>query len=207
MTSTNQIILSQLTPPASRSSVLFRERVNRLLEGSLEHRLTLLVAETGFGKTTSLLAFLERAEVPQVFWFSVRGAERDPRLFLSYLFSAFSQRGLNLGQEALRLLANTETDETDALVALVNTLSQHLPGPSLLVLDDFQSVRESRSVVALVDWFVDHRTDLLTTGAKWITHLGDPVVVAIEDLDPMSNGQGVFQAGEADGHRRQVEAR
>ena len=156
MTSTNQIILSQLTPPASRSSVLFRERVNRLLEGSLEHRLTLLVAETGFGKTTSLLAFLERAEVPQVFWFSVRGAERDPRLFLSYLFSAFSQRGLNLGQEALRLLANTETDETDALVALVNTLSQHLPGPSLLVLDDFQSVRESRSVVALVDWFVDH---------------------------------------------------
>jgi undecaprenyl-diphosphatase len=31
---------------------------------------------------------------------------------------------------------------------------------------------------SILDWFVDHRTDLLTTGAKWITHLGDPVVVA-----------------------------
>lgn len=30
---------------------------------------------------------------------------------------------------------------------------------------------------SILKWFIDHRTDLLTTAARWITHLGDPVVV------------------------------
>jgi|AMWB02.1.fsa_nt_gi LuxR family maltose regulon positive regulatory protein len=156
----SQIILSQLTPPAQRTGVLERERVRALLAGSLAHSLTLLIAGTGYGKTTSLLSFIHALDVP-VFWFSVRGAQRDPRLFLSYLVSAFNQHGHTLGQDALRLLNDAEVDETEALVALVNSLTGQLEGPAVLVLDDFQAVQGSAEVVRLTGWLVDHLPEQL----------------------------------------------
>ncbi len=92
MTNRSQIILSQLTPPAQRANVLARERVNHILELSLNHALTILTAGTGYGKTTSILTFIQQRKEP-VFWFSTSRNERDPRLFLSSLYTAFNQIG------------------------------------------------------------------------------------------------------------------
>ena len=60
----NQIILSQLTPPAQKSSILDRPRVLNLLKQSLDYPLTTLVTETGYGKTTSALSLIKSSELP-----------------------------------------------------------------------------------------------------------------------------------------------
>ena len=88
----NLIILSQLNPPAQRSRVLLRERVNTRLEGALHYPLTILEAGTGYGKSTAILSFLRDREMP-IYWFTISGTDRDPRLFLAKLFSAFNQHG------------------------------------------------------------------------------------------------------------------
>ncbi len=155
MTSRFQIILSQLTPPAQRTNVLDRERVTGLLKQSLNYPLTVLVAGTGYGKSTSILSFIETLDIP-VFWYSVSATDRDPQVFLANLFTAFNQHGSKLGQEALRMHEGSETEPLDSLVTLVNTLSTQLTGPALFVLDDFHTVTQSSEVMTLMNWLIEH---------------------------------------------------
>jgi len=156
MASRFQIILSQLTPPAQRTNVLDRERVTGLLKESLNYPLTVLVAGTGYGKSTSILSFIEKLDIP-VFWYSVSATDRDPHVFLANLFSALNQRGTKLGQEALRMHEVSDVELLDSLVALVNTLSTQLRGPILLVLDDFHAVTQSPEVMRLMNWLIEHQ--------------------------------------------------
>jgi len=155
MSNRSLIILSRLAPPAQRSNVLPRERVTALLRGSLEYPATILQAGTGYGKSTSLLTFIEKLDIP-VFWFSVSADDRDPTLFLMNLYTAFNQHGYTIGSEALRILNTPDSEPTDGLIALVNAIANHIPERCLLVLDDVQYVDQSPVILNLLNWFIDH---------------------------------------------------
>jgi len=156
VTSRFQIILSQLTPPAQRTNVLQRERVTSLLKQALNYPLTVLVAGTGYGKSTSILSFVEQLEIP-VFWYTVSATDRDPQLFLANLFTAFNQHGFKLGQEALRTHEASDLELLDSLVVFANTLSTQLSGPIVFVLDDFHAVTQSGEVMRLMNWLIEHQ--------------------------------------------------
>lgn len=154
MTNLNRIILSQLSPPAQRSNILRRERVVDALKEALGYPLSILVAGTGYGKTTSLLSLIDGLSMP-VFWYSVSSAERDPAIFLNTLFSVFNQHGHKGGQAARRALTN-DTPFNEALITLVNSLSEELQEESLLILDDFQCMANSDEILLLMDWLLNH---------------------------------------------------
>lgn len=155
MTNRNQIILSKLTPPAQRSAILTRPRVQNLLNQSLAYPLTVVVGETGYGKTTSALTLTQSLDIP-VFWYTVSPNERDPRLFLTYLCSAFNQGGNKFGQPALRVLEDSQASFQECLINLLNSLCSGLTQPALLMLDDFQSMIDSDEILKMMDWFIDN---------------------------------------------------
>ena len=155
MSNRSLIILSRLAPPAQRSNILPRERVTALLRGSLEYPVTILQAGTGYGKSTSLLTFIEKLDFP-IFWFSVSADDRDPTLFLMNLYTAFNQHGFDLGSEALRILNTPDSEPRDGLIALVNAIAKRIPEQCLLVLDDVQYVDNSQVILDMLNWFIDH---------------------------------------------------
>ena len=155
MTHQNQIILSQLTPPAQKSTILERPRVIQLLQQCLDYPLTTLVTETGYGKTTSALGLIKSLKLP-FFWFTVSRNERDPRLFLTYLCSAFNQQGYKIGLPALRVLENSDVDLQECLIMLENSITSSLDEEALFVVDDFQSLNESDEILRTMNWFIDH---------------------------------------------------
>lgn len=150
----SQVILSQVNPPAQRSHVLVRQRVNALLMNSLAYPLTLLHAGTGFGKTTAVLSFIQQNPI-QVFWYTVTPSEKDISRFLTYLASAFTQDGMRIGGEALRMLESGAAFQ-DVLVALLNGMARDIKGEALLVLDDFHHIREITGILEQVDWMIEH---------------------------------------------------
>jgi len=156
MTHRNQIILSQLTPPAQKSSILDRPRILHLLKQSLDFPLTTLVTETGYGKTTSALSLIKSIKMPY-FWYTVSRNELDPRLFLTYLCSVFNQQGYKIGLPALRVLENSQVDLQECLITLTNSISSLLNEEALCVLDDFQSLNESDEILRMMDWFIEHQ--------------------------------------------------
>ena len=151
----NLIILSQLNPPAQRSRVLLRERVNERLEGALHFPLTILEAGTGYGKSTAILSFLRDREMP-IYWFTISGTDRDPRLFLAKLFSAFNQHGQTIGEEALRILDMPDATQQEAMISFLNALAVDLESESLFILDDFHRVYDVEEVMGVIDWMIEN---------------------------------------------------
>lgn len=155
MTNRNQIILSKLTPPAQRSSILDRPRVQKLLRNSLSYPLTVVTCETGYGKTTSALTLTQNLDIP-VYWYTVSRNERDPHLFLTYLCTVFNQGKQKLGQPALTVMEDSQADFQECLTALLNSISTNLMMDALLVLDDFQGINDSDEILTMMDWFINH---------------------------------------------------
>lgn len=151
----NLIILSQLNPPAQRSRVLLRERVNARLESGLHYPLTILEAGTGYGKSTAILSLLRGREMP-TYWFTISGTDRDPRLFLAKLFSAFNQHGQTTGEEALRILDMPDATQQEALIAFLNALAVDLESESLFIMDDFHRVCDVEEVMGVIDWMIEN---------------------------------------------------
>lgn len=151
----NLIILSQLNPPAQRSRVLFRQRVDQRLERSLHHPVTFLEAGTGYGKSTAILSFLHIHDLP-VYWFTISGTDRDPQLFLAKLFTAFNQDGKAIGDEALRILDMPDTTHKEALIAFINAISTNIKEETLFILDDFHRVSDTPEVMEYVNWMIEN---------------------------------------------------
>lgn len=151
----NLIILSQLNTPAQRSRVLIRERVNRIISRSLNHPVTLMEAGTGYGKSTAILSFLNQSSQP-VYWFTISGSDRDPKLFLAKLFSAFNQQGEAIGDEALRLLDMPDSTPQEALIAFINTLAKSTRSDTLFILDDFHRIQDVEEIMDYVDWMIEN---------------------------------------------------
>ena len=151
----NLIILSQLNPPAQRSRILTRQRVMNQLKRSVNYLLTILEAGTGYGKSTSIVSFINSLEKP-VYWFTVSGSDRDPKLFLANLFTAFNQNEVPLGEEALRTLDLPESTPNEALITFVNSLSIKIDDDTFFILDDFHRVSDIPEVMGFVDWIIEH---------------------------------------------------
>ncbi len=151
----NLIILSQLNPPAQRSRILVRERLNRRLGGVLHNPLTILEAGTGYGKSTTILSFLRQKDLP-IYWFTISGTDRDPKLFLAKLFTAFNQREQPIGDEALRILDMPDATPQEAMIAFLNALAVQIDAETLFILDDFHRVDDVPEVMGYIDWMIEN---------------------------------------------------
>jgi LuxR family transcriptional regulator, maltose regulon positive regulatory protein len=151
----NLIILSQLNPPAQRSRVLSRSRVNQKLRQSINYPLTILDAGTGYGKSTSILSFVNSQGDP-IYWFTISGTERDPKLFLAKLFTAFNQHKHPIGDEPLKILDIPDAKYDEALIAFINAVMIHITQDAFLILDDFHLVCDVPDVIRYMDWIIEH---------------------------------------------------
>ena len=141
-----------LIPPRARTLV-HRQRLLAGVDAGLHHKLTLLSAPAGFGKTT-LLAEWASAH-PGVAWITLDAADNDPTRFWSYVIIALQRAGHRVGIDAMALLRSPQPPPTEAtLGSLLNDLAA-LDTQVLLALDDFQAIH-SPAIHSGVSFFVEH---------------------------------------------------
>ncbi|MFZ6020650.1 MAG: BTAD domain-containing putative transcriptional regulator [Chloroflexota bacterium] len=150
------VIQSQLIPPLPRKAILPRPRVRSLLQRALQRPLTLLLAGTGYGKSTALLDL--REEGRRLFWYTVNEPDRDPLLFLIHLISAFASQNEAYGRDALRYLEeHNGRVAPSALTPLLNALTLHLLEEGVLVMDDYHWVHDVPEIAGLVRHLIQYR--------------------------------------------------
>lgn len=136
-----------------------RPHLTGWLESQLDKRLILLSAPAGYGKTTLLADFLSGSLLPAA-WIQLDAADSDPSVFLAYLIEALERMkkvGRSaIGQTTRSLLENAHSDVSpqQILIVLINELSESLPEPWLLVLEDYHYVA-SPVVHQLVDLLLE----------------------------------------------------
>ncbi len=144
------MLKTKLTPPLLQPRTLERPRIQARLLDALAHRVTLVHAGTGYGKTTAL-ANLARVH-PSFSWYAAGEGDADAQQFLEHLIASFFQ-GNALSDEPLALLQ--ENTPRAALDALLNRLSETIHAPALCVIDDYH-LAASAEVNALTDYFLKY---------------------------------------------------
>jgi LuxR family maltose regulon positive regulatory protein len=138
---TTPLLTTKLYIPPLRPNLVPRPRlVERLNAGlCLGHRLTLIAAPAGFGKTTLLSEWVAGLDRP-VAWLSLDKSDSDPARFFTYLIAALRQLDKDVGQAAQSLLGSPQMPSPESLAAtLVNDIAAS-PTHFVLVLDDYQLI-------------------------------------------------------------------
>ena len=142
------LLATKLYIPPLRPNLVPRPRlIERLDEVQrLGHRLALVSAPAGFGKTTLLSEWAHavgaHGDVPlRVGWISLDADDNDPARFLTYLLAALGQIDPSIGETARLMVQAPQPPPPQALLTgLINDLAA-LPVPCILVLDDYHLIQ------------------------------------------------------------------
>ncbi len=148
------VLRTRIMPPRLGTRMVERPRLTRLLDESLNCRLTLVQAGAGFGKTTALAALA--GSPPPLIWYQLMDEDRDPLVFLLHLCHAARLALPNLSDLPISLLeswdgTSSPLPATQILDEWLNSLTAVLRGPVRLVLDDVHLIAPAPEIVHLID--------------------------------------------------------
>jgi LuxR family transcriptional regulator, maltose regulon positive regulatory protein len=156
------VLATKLLVPARRPQLVARPRLTQRLDAAVVpgHKLTLISAPAGFGKTTLVSDWIGQCRHRQpstpIAWLSLDDRDNDPSRFLTYLVAALHGIDEHVGAEALQVLNDAPTVPVETiLTALINDLTRASERTRLvLVLDDYHLI-EARPVHEAVTFLLD----------------------------------------------------
>src|ERR671911_908170 len=152
------VLRPKLRAPLPRPEQLVRRRLLEKLRNTLDFKVTIVSAPTGYGKTTLLAHWrqVEEAELPFA-WVSLDEQDNDSIRLWRHIVEALRQvvPEVDFGADVLvGLSAVGQRYVGITLPTLINELAE-LPYQVVLVLDDYQFVTEEDSHETVV-FFVEH---------------------------------------------------
>ena len=146
-------VTTKLLVPERRSGLVERPELVDALEAGRARRATVVVAPTGFGKTSTLTEWA--AAGPARFaWVSLDAGDDDPTRFWSYVVAAIESTAPELpGTAGRRLRGPGVAIADEVLPVLVNELTT-LAQPLVLVLDDYHVI-EAEEIHAGVQYLLE----------------------------------------------------
>jgi len=151
------ILATKLYIPPPRAKVVIRPRLIGQLNTGLStgHKLTLISASAGFGKTTLISNWLASGE-RRAAWLSLDEGDRDPTRFLIYLVSALQTIAPNVGERLLHILQSSQPMPIEAiLTTLLNEITT-IPDNFILILDDYH-LTDSKAIDNALTFLVEHQ--------------------------------------------------
>lgn len=144
----------KLMPPRLPSAVIQRDELLERLDLGLTKKVCLVMAPTGFGKTTLVSTWITDRNL-QAAWVTLDKNDNDPTRFWTYVCSALRTLDTNVGKTTLStLMASQPPSFESLLIPLINDLAQWNQ-PCILVLEDFHTIT-SGEINQAVSFLIRH---------------------------------------------------
>jgi len=148
------ILTSKLYIPHS-DAIIARPHLFQQLTVGLSHKLILVAAPAGYGKTSLISAWLREINLSTA-WLSLDATDCDPGRFISYVVAACRQIEPTIGQTILDLLQLPQPPPFEVMLTLLlDDLTKLALSHFLLVLDDYHLIEEL-SVHKGMRFLLDH---------------------------------------------------
>ena len=174
--------------PLVRTNLINRQRLFERLDAGLNHKLTLISAPAGFGKTTLVGSWInylgiqtteprkKKFEVVNTAWVSIDERDNDPSLFWLYILAAFQTIIPKFGENIQTMLNSSATFSHNIVVTmLINEFVEiqrniEVPTKFLIILDDYHLIT-TQTIHDSLNFFLDHLPPFLSVV---ITTRADP---------------------------------
>jgi len=158
------LLATKLFQPPVRPGRLSRPRLTAGLDLGRDHRLSLICAPAGFGKTTLVSEWISQNGQPSA-WLTLDEGDNDPVRFWMHLATAIQRLHPRIAADALSLLRFGDSQLlSPAVDALIAGLAA-APEAFVLVLDDYHYIQQPtvhQGVVRLLD-HLPHSVRLVIT--------------------------------------------
>jgi LuxR family maltose regulon positive regulatory protein len=150
--------------PPLRDETLARDRLLDWLDVKIHHRVVLVLAEAGYGKTTLLADFSRRTRL-RTLWFRLDEEDRDWVSFLGYLVAAGRQHDPDFAPKTAAMLADgsipgpTRDTVVEMFLRELPSIAEH---GAVLIFDDFHLVDDDADVRHVVRELVAGAPERLT---------------------------------------------
>ncbi|HEX5942507.1 MAG TPA: hypothetical protein VFY66_09520, partial [Anaerolineales bacterium] len=145
------LLLTKVSLPILRNIVVPREKVLKQLREGVQdkHLLTLVSAPAGYGKTTTIRMWVEKAGYA-VAWVSLEKSDSDLKQFVTYVLTALQQVEDDLGQAALEVVENAQEINLQQILGLLVNDLYGLDQLIILVLEDYHLIENEK-----IDQFIE----------------------------------------------------
>lgn len=149
-----QILSTKIYIPKKQSHIVIRPRLMNLLDESINHKLTLISASAGAGKTTLVAEWLSHSARP-ITWLSLDEGDNDVIRFIAHFIAALERLTEGIGEDLLKQLqASSSASIESILSALINKLTS-ISCDYMLVLDDYHVIT-SEEVNHVIAFLLEH---------------------------------------------------
>jgi LuxR family maltose regulon positive regulatory protein len=151
------LVATKMNAPRLRGALVPRTRLTALMDAGAEASLTLVSAPAGFGKTTVLASWLERASTEPRTVASVSLDESDSQAssFWLYVVTALGSATGSVGASVIPLLAAGQPASRTLLTVVLNEIGA-LPTEVDLILDDYH-LADGADVAEGMTFLLEHR--------------------------------------------------
>ncbi len=157
------LLQTKLNAPLLRPSLVPRPHLIKQLNQGLKqnHKLTLISAPAGFGKTTLVTEWIHQLE--NVAWLSLDESDNDLARFFTYLIAALQEVDKSLGIEIQAALQAPQTPPIENLLTmLINDIAAIKGGPAtdsrhrfILVIEDYHLI-ENQPIHEALAFLLEH---------------------------------------------------
>jgi len=155
----SELLTTKLIPPARRASLVPRNRLLVRLDEGLEHKVNLISAPAGFGKTTLVSEWIDERraqdDLPAIAWVSLDECDNDPVRFWRYVLTACQTCGEQVSKSALALLNNSPQPSFETLLTQFINKVARLANKAILVLEDYHAIT-AQPVHETLAFFIDN---------------------------------------------------
>jgi DNA-binding SARP family transcriptional activator len=155
---------AKVQAPVLRDETLARDRLLDWLDAKIHHRLVLVIAEAGYGKTTLLADFTRRTRLRTI-WYRLDETDQDWVTVLHHLVAAGRQTDPTFGSATWSLLGELGTGGSPMatiLATFVRELQAIGNQGTVLILDDYHVVEGTPDLQQIVREIVTHAPERLS---------------------------------------------
>jgi ATP/maltotriose-dependent transcriptional regulator MalT/DNA-binding SARP family transcriptional activator len=198
----NQVTRTKILLPSRRPNLLSRQRLLDLFYDLLDHKLIIIAAPAGYGKTSLLVDAAHQVELPTC-WYAIDSLDIDLQRFITHFIASISYRFPGFGQRSAAFLQSTtgKLDLDRLLTIIINEVYDHIREYFIVVLDDYHLVDDSEEISHFVNQFAQQVTEncRLIISSRIFPRLSDfdvPLMISRAQLDGLGSVELAFQTDE-----------
>src|SRR6266511_1506901 len=153
-TETSGVLLNTKLNPPVVGELVERPRLVESLVAST-HRLKLIRAPAGWGKSTLVAAWSAAAEQLSFAWLALDAADNDADRFWTYVIESLRSLDPTVGESSVRLLSAPGTGIAEHVVPTLLTEITALRAPAVLAIDDLQTI-SNPEIHSQLSLFIEH---------------------------------------------------